>query len=479
MGRFFVSFFFVIFFAACTSMSKSEKTAGLLSPLSIEEPKKSEFFSIGNWPSLNWWEVFDSPELNSLVDIALVSNPSIQAIEEKTLLFKQDTIIARSRLFPLLFFDANESWQYVSQNGLLHTLNPTLPLNSNLVDLSLSFNYEVDFWGKYRNLFHAALGRQKAEEAEKAQVTLLVTSALSQAYFALKTNLCRKKLYERLAMIQEDLFFLQGRLQKSALISKLPLLLSEENLEEAYKIVYQIEEEVLASCHLINSLIGKSPDSPLDVKPEIPPFPKTLALPENISLDLLSRRPDLMASIWRVEAEAHDTGAAIADFYPNVNLKGLIGLQSFGFDKLFLGSSKETGLYPAIHLPIFTAGAIRANVDKHKALFHAALFEYNKLLLESAKEVADYLVFSEKIFEKRKSEEVIVRSAKERFDISFLRYEMGLDNRLEALNFEADFVQKQIDSIELLYNQYLAAVKLIKALGGGYTSEYVPLRKEE
>jgi NodT family efflux transporter outer membrane factor (OMF) lipoprotein len=468
MGRCFYYIFIVFFLTSCISMSKSEKTADLLPAIPIEMPSKEGLFSLGRWPSVNWWEVFEDSELSSLIQVALEKNPSISSVSQKLELFKQKTVIQRSKLFPLLFFDANESWQYVSQNGLLHTLNPTLPLNSNLIDLSLSFNYEVDIWGKYRNLFKAAVGREKAEEAEKADVILTVTTTLSQAYFALRVNLYRQSLYERILEIQKDLLFLQEERQKSALISKLPLLLSREHLEEARKNLYQIKEEIKVAKHLINSIIGKGPDHCLDMTATLPQFPKSLSLPENLGLDLLSRRPDLVAAIWRVEAYSHEVSAAITDFYPNINLKGLIGLQSFGFDKLFLASSKEAGLYPAIHLPIFTAGAIKANVKGRKAEFHSAVFDYNKLLLDSAKEVADYLSICQTVFDKLKSEEIILSSSKERFDLSLLRYDMGLDNRLEALTLESEWLNLELQNALLVYNQYLAAIKLIKSLGGGY-----------
>lgn len=147
---------------------------------------------------------YNSPELNLLVTEALGYNPSIQEVKKRIEVAKQQAIVTRSVLFPLVF-NADENRQYISHNGLYRAFNPSFPLNANLLDLSLSFNYEVDFWGQNRNLFRAALGEAKAQEAEAAEVELITSTATAQAYFAYKTNLIRKELYVQLINVRQKL----------------------------------------------------------------------------------------------------------------------------------------------------------------------------------------------------------------------------------------------------------------------------------
>ena len=135
---------------------------------------------------------------------------------------------------------------------------------------------------------------------------------------------------------------------------------------EAQQQLLSIEKEIETDKHLINILVGVGPDEPLEVDIILPPLPKSLSLPSNLSIDLLSRRPDLMTQIWRVESLGHEVGAAKADFFPDINLRGFAGLESVLYSTLFQGNSKTQGLQPAIHLPIFTAGAIRANIRAKK-----------------------------------------------------------------------------------------------------------------
>ncbi len=187
-----------------------------------------------------------------------------------------------------------------------------------------------------------------------------------------------------------------------------------------------------------------------------------------------------MAQIWRVEALAHEVGAAKADFFPNINLTAFTGLESVLYSLLFRGNSETGGLQPAIHLPIFTAGAIRANIEAKKAAFDEAVYEYNNLLLRSSKEVADLLVIVETVFKQKHKQNQIVGNAKSRYELTKLRKEKGLDNTLQTLAYQDSLIQKQLEDVNLLYSQYLATIKLIKALGGGYLSEYsVPLKAGE
>lgn len=471
------------FLSSCLSLSESEMTENVLELPSMQKTAlmgvKSGLFSVGNWPDKKWWDLFEDTELSSLMEEALSLSPNILAIERRVELARQNAKVARSSLFPLVFFDYDETWQYLSKNGLYKTLNPNIPLNANLIDLSLSFTYEFDFWSKNINTFRAALGRAKADEAERAQVELITTAAVAQSYFALKTNRQKQKLLSELVEVQREIFSLKSLMQDMALFSKIPPLLSEEGLQEVEKRLVGIDEEVLIDEHLLNILVGKGPEEPLYISETIKELPLSVSLPQDLSIDLISRRPDLMAQIWRVEAFSKDVAIARADFYPSVNLIGLIGLESVTYAELLHPSSKTAALKPSIHLPIFTAGAIRANVRAKKAAFDQAVFDYNQKILECTKEVTDLIVFTKSVYEKKQLQDHIVKEALQVYDLIDLRYQKGLDNLLSVLSSRSRVIEKQLEDIDLLYNQYIAVIKLIKSLGGGYSSQYLPIQKKE
>ena len=478
------SILLLLFCYSCVSMPKKEQTQSLIYPpsgrLILEKSLNEPIFTRGDWPEENWWEVFASLELNEFIEEALASNPSIQAVQEKINFAKQSAVIARSKLFPLIYFNATDNWQYLSNNGLYESLNPTIPRAGGLIDLTLSFTYEFDFWGKYRNIFHAALGKEKAQEAEFAQTKLIVTTALAQVFYALKTNLLREEITSKLVDIRAKLLALSNLMQDRALFSKLPVWLSDENLQETKKELISLQEEIEFNKHLLNALRGEGPDSPLNLSLTLGFLPDKIELPDHLFLDLLARRPDLMAAIWRVEAIAHEVGAAIADFFPNIDLTGFTGFESFHFSNLFKGSSYTGGLLPALHLPIFTAGAIRANVRAKKALFEEAVFSYNNLILQSAEEVANTLILVTSVFERERLQLDIVEKASLRYELSKLLAYHGLDTAFDTLTMEEELLKKQLEELNLRYLQYTSVIKLTKAFGGGYISNYnVPLKAQE
>ncbi len=253
---------------------------------SVEKSIKSTFFSLGEWPHPHWWELFHSDVLTTLIVEALYQNPSIQEVKARIHFASQEAIIARSRFFPFVFLKGDDDWQYLSKHGLYRALNPKIPLNANLVDLTLSFAYEFDFWGKNAHLFRSALGEVMAREAETAQVQLITSTAIAQTYFALKTNLMRKHLYEKLVEVRSRIFQLQHLLLEKALFSKLSPLFAQETVFEAKKLLASIEEEIAANKHLINILAGRGPDTPLDTDERGTPLPKQVTLPATRAVEL-------------------------------------------------------------------------------------------------------------------------------------------------------------------------------------------------
>lgn len=469
--------------SACNVSLRGNEQIKYLQPLpSMERTVKKrlhehQVFSQGNWPDKQWWKAYHSPELNTLIDEALAKNPSIQEVRSRVQVARQESIIVGSVLFPLIYFDASDISMHSSKHGLFRALNPKFPLNTYLVDLSLSFNYEFDFWGQNHKLFFEAIGKAKAQEAEAADVELITTTALAQAFFAYKTNCVRRKLYQQLVQIRTNLTALNRLLLQKGLSSALTPYLAAEKENEAKKLLATINDEIAVDTHLINILAGRGPDSPLHIDKHLPMLPSHLTIPKTISIDLLARRPDLMAQIWRAKALAHKTGAAMADFYPNVNIIGLIGLESTSWKRLFETASGTTAVKPAINLPIFTAGAIRANINATKAQFDAAIFAYNNLLLRSTQEVLDVLAFAQSVYQQKREQGGIVNDAQKRYALTTLRQKMGLDNQFDTYYLQEEVIEKQLSDVVLLYNQYVASIKLTKSLGGGYCQTDIPLVK--
>jgi len=371
-------------------------------------------------------------------------------------------------LYPLVTFDPNARWKFVSKQGIERAYNPNFPRHARIIDLTLAFTYEFDFWDKHRNIFRAALSAEEAERAELSQIELITAASLARTYFALKANLAKEEIYQSLYEVRRKLALLRQLLLNEAIDDLQVVLLANERAEEAKKWLFDIEEEVAVNRHLVNILRGKGPDEPIAADATLPNLPPKLVIPETLSMDLLARRPDLMAQIWRVEALAHEVGAARANFFPAIDLASIAGLSSTVYNLLFNQSSFEGSILPSIHLPVYTAGDIQAVLDAKRAEYQAAVFLYNDMILKSAEEVVDTLAYARAVYGKKAEQEAIVSQGSKRLDLASDRLRNGLDNALQTLERKEELLQKELEDLDLAYGRFEAAIALIKAVGGGY-----------
>ncbi|HLB52656.1 MAG TPA: TolC family protein, partial [Chlamydiales bacterium] len=288
---------------------------------------------------------------------------------------------------------------------------------------------------------------------------------------ALKANLVKREIYQELFEVRRRLLLLQTLLMDAAIDDLRNVLIRREAAEQVEQFLYAIDEEIAVDRHLINILIGRGPDAPLEVEPQFPDFPPALVIPETLSLDLIARRPDLVAQSWRLEALAQEVGAARADFFPNINLSGFLGLSSVLYNALFKPSGYEQGIDPSINLPVYPIWEIQANLDAKRAEYQTAVFIYNDMILKSAQDVVDTLVTARAIYSEKVQQEAIVRQASQRVDLAEDRVYSGLDDALEMLRWKDELLQKKLGDIDLGYSRYAAAISLIRSIGGGYNGK--------
>ena len=227
-------------------------------------------------------------------------------------------------------------------------------------DLGVQFKYDFDFWGKHRAAIEAAVDEARAAEAERAAAVLMLTSAVADAYFSWQADQARLSLMEQLV----DDARTQSQDRRSSRRSR------NRSARCAVRGAYSARRRARAArsvCRIReNHAWPRSPLCSAFRRPNLPaltakPLPTIEGgLPENASVDLLARRPDIAASRWRVEAALRRSDQARAEFYPDVSISALAGLSSIDMDKVFVGGSRVFNVGPAIHLPIFESGRIKA-----------------------------------------------------------------------------------------------------------------------
>jgi NodT family efflux transporter outer membrane factor (OMF) lipoprotein len=473
----FVLFLFIL--AGCAKVSESEK-AQLSSPISLDHSSETalarEFFEQGGWPTERWWEMFEDPQLNEIIELALKESPTLNKALAKVAEAESLARRERAALFPRLDLEYLEQWNYFSKNGFERSYfsvppgSPPIPATDNQIDLTLNFSYELDFFGKNRNLYKAALGQARAERAEAKQATLMLTTLIAQTYIELQIKLIQRNILHDRLEDRNTLFELGVSRSEFGLDSASPVLEREQKIYETEQSLLQLENEIALDRHTLNALVGVGPDVHIAPKPMSALFERPFVIPSDLSSDLLARRPDLTAQIWRVEAAAAEIGAAQADFYPRVNLMALAGLESLGFSKLFLWNSRQGTLSPAVHLPIFTGGKLKANLKNKVAAFNEETYRYNELLLHAAKEVADQISTLMASFDLLNCEINTLETVQEELELQFSRYQHGIATIITVLETEDQLHAYRFQLFGLERDYLLAVLQLVKALGGGYHS---------
>jgi NodT family efflux transporter outer membrane factor (OMF) lipoprotein len=470
--------FILLLFAGCARVCDKDLAQKLQMPELIVSEKQAlqrSYFQTGEWLSEKWWELFDDPQLSRLIERALISNFSLKEAKAHIDYMYQLAKGVRSKLLPDLSGNYMEQWQYLSKYGFDRDFFPVpppanknmIPHTLNLIDLTLNFSYEFDFWGKNRSLLRAALGKARAALLEEKQAELITAITVALTYFSWQTKCLQKAILMEKREERKDLFDLTRLRAHIGLDNEFPVLGSEKRIHQVQKLIVFLEEGIELDIHKLKYLVGAGPDEKLLQEPAQARFDKPFALPDNISSDLIAHRPDLMAQLSRVESTAQEIGAAKADFYPDVNLSAFGGLESLSFGTLFQ-DSKMGGLTPAIHLPIFTGGRLQAQLHSKVAAFNEAVYAYNDLILFAAKEVADQIVSVTALLDGYREQESSFKDTAQQYELLFARYTQGIDDFLSVLRIHDDVLQQRFLLTGLYHDHLQSLLKLIQALGGGF-----------
>jgi NodT family efflux transporter outer membrane factor (OMF) lipoprotein len=215
------------------------------------------------------------------------------------------------------------------------------------------------------------------------------------------------------------------------------------------------------------ALLGKGPDRGLALeRPKVRAQP--IALPSRLPADLVGRRPDVVAQRWRVEAARHDVAAAKAQFYPDINLSALVGVQSVDLAKLLDSGSAIPSVGAALRLPLFAGDRLRGNLAAKDADYDLAVEQYNQTLVDALREVVDQLASLRSIDAQRSEVQAALDTAEQAYELAVARYRAGLGGLLQVLVAETQVLDQRAASAELRSRELDRGIDLLRALGGGF-----------
>lgn len=483
MGKVSESVIFFTFSLTTIGCNQDLKEAKVSSPLTLNQPLDEAFTSMqfckGDWPTRQWWDFFADQQLSYLIEKGLRQSPTLKRVQAKFGFAQQEAKKVRSALLPSLSANYDETWSYFSKNGFVLGFYPlpstiALPSSANIIDLSLNFSYEFDFWGKNRKKHEAALGLAMSELAQTIQAELILSSLIAFAYFQSQTSQQQIVIYEKILDLWDKSKSLLIQRRDTGLDSAYDVLTIQEKIDQAQKKLLEWKKERQIDLIVLKNLIGEDPDSLIRLSDASTVFEHPFPLPPEIGMHLLARRPDLISKIWVAESASKQIGVARTEFYPNVNLNAIGGFESLHFNTLLKGNSLMGSLIPSISLPLFTGGRLEANLQSKIALFNEAVEDYNEGLLQAVKEVATELKTLGTLYDQIEVQKNFLDTVCQKKTLTLGRYTVGLDNQLNVFFDQIQVLDNQSDMLQLQNYRLLSIVRLIKSLGGGFEADSVP-----
>ena len=454
--------------AGCASYSGIQGEARALAPQSLAFHTED---TSAAWPREDWWSTFGDPKLDALVQQALHGNPSLRAAEARVRSARALTDAAGASLYPSVGLEASATRQRLSRNDIYPP-----PFGGSWVNqgrIALDFNYEFDFWGKHRAELEGALGEARAVLADAAQARLVLASAVAQTYFQTQTDLGALAVARQTRADREGLAELNRLRASRGLEAGVVVRQSDQQIAASRVELSAAEAALELDRHQLAALLGLGPDAALGIEPALNAYREAPVLPANLPADLLARRPDIAAQRYRVEAAAAQIGAAKADFLPNVNLAAFVGFGATSLQGLNLlgAGSAVAGVGPALHLPIFDAGRLRANLRGRYGDYDAAVEQYNQALVDALRQVADQVTAVRAVQQQLTDQANALAAAEDAYRLTLDRYRAGLTSYLDVLVNEERLLAERLNRVRLQGRSLSLAVDTIRALGGGYHVE--------
>lgn len=422
------------------------------------------------WPADRWWEKYNDAQLNQLINEGLADAPDLKVAQARLRRAEAQSQSVGSVLYPQLSANGTVFGQEMSTNYIVPA--PYTPQGwYSFGQATLNFNWEIDFWGKNRAALSAAVSDSQARRAELAQAKLILTTSIARAYAELARLFADRATAQKALDIRTKTWILFNERQQQGLenVGAVSQAVSKKYLAENELV--QIDVHIAETRNRLAALVGAGPDRGLNISPPQTLLQVRYAMPQDIGINLIGRRPDIVAARWQAEAGQNRIEQRKAMFYPNVNVAAFVGVQSLGINRLVESGSYMSNAGPAIYLPIFLGGKLRADLAVANAEYDENVANYEKTLVQALNEVADVAAGLQQLQKQVDLADQGVAAQTRGVQVAVNRYQGGLANYLDVLIAEDELLNNWRVQTDVRTRAFILDVALTKALGGGYLND--------
>lgn len=414
-----------------------------------------------------WWRTFNDPQFEQLMSAALRDNPSLAQAAARLQQAEARWRNERRAALPGAALSAGETRSRIP-DGFPEALAGGQSVW--VGDLGVALDWDLDLWGRQADAIASAAALTQAAGFDAERARLMVATALSQAYLDLYRSAALADIATAAETQRRAILEITQKRVASGLDTRVELRSAEAAVPQAHQALLQAQGASEQAVHQLAALSGQGATAYAGIgRPQLDPD-AVLPLPAELPLNLLARRPDVLAALARVRAADAQRAAARAAYYPAIGLRALAGFASFSIRDLIGASSFGYGFGGTFALPLFDGARLRAGYDGASAELAAGVATYNQTVLAAIRDVSDQLAALRMLAAQREQQQQVLTATEEAYRLAELRYRAGLSTYLGVLNAETQLLDARRQSVTLQVAQVQARIALLLQLGGSFVS---------
>jgi multidrug efflux system outer membrane protein len=411
--------------------------------------------------NMKWWEQFQDPVLNQMIELALLNNQDVKIAASRVLEFFFRYGVARADLFPQV--EALASFERSKSSAAFSSP----PLFENQYNLLLNLSYDLDFWGRLSNLTEAAFVDFLASIEARRNVVLTLVANVANGYLTLRQYDKQLEISQETVKSREsELKFARIRFEQG-LVSEMDVKQALSEVEAAIAAVHILEIQIPQQENLLSVLLGQNP-GPLVRGKDLYDLKLPSQLPASLPSEVILQRPDVIEAEQALIAAGARIGAARALFFPAITLTSQYGGQSMELGDLFNIPNRIWNYTVSAAQIVFDGGRIYSDLKESEAVRCEALHAYIKTMQTAFQDVNDALVDHQETQLVLKARKRRVEALESYYKFAQMRYQNGENDFLTVLDAERNLFQTQLDEAESQAHTFVSLINLYKAMGGGW-----------